>query len=155
MSIHICVYAVASHVVPVYALCVSAYGSRAGSELLFRPRLYSRSADVFALAIIVWECFSLEAPGPGYLRKHGFPDHDFSDFLYKGCRPDLMGCMCERLSAAVSKAWSADPSDRIAADALVEVIESVEVTDEPAEPCADIASCSAENTLAMDHTDNR
>ena len=88
----------------VHALCLCAHGSVTGSELLNRPRMYSKSSDVFALAIVVWECFSLEAPGPIYLQKHGFADRDFADFLYSGSRPYLTECMCEELSAAVSKA---------------------------------------------------
>ena len=84
----------------------------AAPELLRFPRLYSQASDVYAVALVVWQCMSLVDPSTW----HPGPDyHDFVDFMGRGARPVLATCLEEwgtALCHAVGVAWHSDPGKR-------------------------------------------
>ena len=63
----------------------------AAPEILSYPRRYSQQSDVFALALVVFECLARETLGPEFLKRHPPPMKcfDFPDFTTKGGRPSL------------------------------------------------------------------
>ena len=120
-------------------------------ELLRVPRLYSQqgqslsetslayywTGDVFALALVVYECLSRQELGSSYPRQDGC--HDFADFTSSGSRPSLESLELEHtafLCGAISVAWAQQPEQRGTATNLVDALIAsvplcVSVTEQP------------------------
>ena len=104
----------------------------AAPEILSYPRTYSQSSDVFALALVVFECLAGETLGGEFLKRHSLDGQyfDFSQFTMKGGRPSL-----EELEAAhgavvcraLAKAWAQDAASRGTAAELAEGLEGGEM----------------------------
>ena len=89
----------------------------AAPEIARAPRRYSPESDLFALALVVYECLSLQQVGQPFMERY-VQDKDIFDFAHfteKGGRPSLERLhqeWGENVPAAVERAWAHSPEER-------------------------------------------
>ena len=104
----------------------------AAPEILTYPRRYSQSSDVFALALVVFECLAGETLGGEFLKRHSLDGQyfDFSQFTMQGGRPsleELEPAHGAGVCTALARAWAQDAAARGTAAELAEGLEGGEV----------------------------
>lgn len=121
-------------------------------EILSRPRDYSEFSDVYALALVTFECFTRTqfwlldtSTQAEFLRSEAFDtlltmsmdvcaDPSFEDMMIVGWRPT-----CEKgvlkTPDAVLRAWSQRDFERASAQELVEALEQCKFSDKTLIPC--------------------
>ena len=99
----------------------------AAPETLTYPRRYSQQSDVFALALVTYECLMREELGTEFLKRHPPATRcwDFSDFTSSGGRPpleELEATYGAGVCTVLATAWSQQPEERGTASELVDAL---------------------------------
>jgi serine/threonine protein kinase len=80
---------------------------------------YSRSADIFSFAVLLWEIMTQDEPYKDF--KFSW---DVADFVLQGKRLPLPQECSTHISELISQCWAQEPNDR---PAIAEVVKTLEI----------------------------
>ena len=89
---------------------------------VIQTRMPSQQADVYALAIVVWEVLVGQAP---FAQLHE-SRAELSSLIVQGLRPSITGAVPQSIAFVMFGIWTSLPSERPSASMLQETIEDVQ-----------------------------